>query len=242
MSKKEEIQNRMMDYLYDEMDDQEKKAFETLLSNRPELQKEMDELRMTRDLLSAHPTAVPPFQPMQPAQTAQSAQSAQSEPNSDTAPETVEQEKGRVLNLPPFVRNLAAIAASLLIVILGMAFAGVEAGSTENGFYVTIGSPPVQPTAVESDLTEERVVTMLEQMQSDQAVLLAGLMEEVQSQQNEQIHELFTILNDYYEERRQQDLRMIADGLNQLEAETQNRFNRTNTALGSLIYALSTAE
>lgn len=123
-----------------------------------------------------------------------------------------------------------------------MAFAGVEVGSTENGFYVTIGNPPVQPAAADPDLTEERVVAMMEQMQNEQTVLIAGLMEEVQSQQNEQINELFTLLTDYYEERRQQDLRMIAAGMNELEYETQNRFNRTNTALGNLIYALSTPE
>ncbi len=224
MSKKEEIQNRMMDYLYDEMNDQEKEAFEALIRKQPELQNELDELRMTRDLMNAHPTAVPPFQPIL---------------NTETESKTDQQQKGRILKLSPFVRNLMAIAASLLIVILGMALAGVEAGSTENGFYVTIGNPPEQPIVAEPDLTEENVVAMLEQMKSEQALLFAGLMEEVQSQQNEQIDELFTLLTDYYEERRQQDLRMIAAGMNELEYETQNRFNRTNTALGSLIYALN---
>tara|TARA_R100001143_G_C3360693_1_gene135342 strand:- start:12735 stop:13415 length:681 start_codon:yes stop_codon:yes gene_type:complete len=224
MSKKEDIQNQMMDYLYDEMDDQEKEAFEALMRTQPELQKELDELRLTRDLMSAHPTAVPPLR-------------LDLNPNTDS--KTGKQHGGRILNLTPFVRNLMAIAASLLIVILGMAFAGVETGSTENGYYVTIGNPPEQPPIAEPSLTEENVIAMLEQMKSDQALLFAGLMEEVQSQQNEQIDELFTLLTDYYEERRQQDLRMIAAGMNELEYETQNRFNRTNTALGSLIYALN---
>ena len=230
MSKKEEIQNRMMDYLYDEMDDQEKEAFEVLLHRQPEFQKELDELRKTRDLMSSHPTAIPPFQPDQ---------SVQTESITETASKSNIPQKGRILNLTPFARNLVAIAASLLIVILGMAIAGVETGSTESGFYVTIGNPPEPPIVSDSGLTEERVVAMLEQMQTEQAVLFAGLMEEVQSQQNEQINELFTLLTDYYDERREQDLRMIVAGINELENETQNRFNRTNTALGSLIYALN---
>lgn len=223
----------MMDYLYEEMDDQEKKAFEALIQKKPELQKELNELRMTRDLMSTHSTAVPTFQPVQ---------SVQTETNTETASQPDQSETGRILYLSPFVRNLVAIAASLMIVILGIAFAGVEAGSTKNGFYITIGNPPAEPAvpmAAESDLTEERVIAMLEQMQSEQALFLAELMEEVQTQQSEQVHELVAVLTDYYEERRQQDLRMIAAGMNELEYETQNRFDRTNTALGSLIYALS---
>ncbi len=223
----------MMDYLYDEMNDFEKKAFEEMIRKQPDLQKEFDELRMTRNLMNTHSAAVPPFQPVEPVQTDQ---------NPDTKSKPEQSQKGRILNLPPFVRNLMAVAASILIVFMGMALAGVETGSTDNGFYVMIGNPPLQPVPAEPGLTEERVIAMLEQMQAEQTVLLAGLMEEVQSQQNEQIHELFTLLTDYYEERRQQDLRMIADGMNQLEYETQNRFDRTNTALGSLIYALSTTD
>lgn len=117
MSKKEENQNQMIDYLYDEMNDQEKEAFEVMLRKHPELQKELKELRMTRDLMNAHPAAIPSFQGVH---------SVHTEPITETTSKSEQQQKGRILHLSPFVSNLVAITASILIVILGMTYAGVE--------------------------------------------------------------------------------------------------------------------
>ena len=211
-----------MDYLFNEMDPHQRKEFEKVLKSRPDLQAELDELRATSDLLSSAPSIVPEYKP---------------------AFLTISNEsdgKGnkKIKSLfSPVIKTIFAIAASVLLILLGSSLTGMEMGQSEQGFYLTFGSPPVQKTA--TGITEKQVLDIMEQMRIEQSLLLTSLLEQAQVQQNEQFNEVITLLADYYDERRQQDLIMIADGFEQLELQTHHRFNRTNAALGDIIYALS---
>lgn len=258
MSKKEEIQNQMMDYLYDEMDDQEKETFEALMREQPVLQKELNELREMSGMLSSTPSVVPEYKPafLISKETDEMAQQRQGfEEQARLSPGSEEQaqqrqgfeeqaqhrrgseKQGKVKSLlNPVMKTLLAIAASLLLILFGSSLAGVEMGQTEEGFYLTFGNPPIQ---TESGISEDQVLELIEQIQIDQTLLLTSLMEEGQRQQNDKLNEMIFVLADYYDDRRQQDLMMFADGLEQLEIQTHHRFNRTNEALGDLIYAIS---
>ncbi len=239
MSKKEEIQNQMMDYLYDEMDPVQRKEFEKILESRPELQTELNELREMSGLLSSTPSAVPEYKPafltISKEFEKQAPQRRQLRKGYVDQEGSEEQGKGKSL-FTPFMKTLMAIAASLLLVLFGSSLAGMEMGQTENGFYLTVGNPP---TETESGISEEQVLELIEQIQGEQTLLLTTLMQEAQRKQNEQFNEMVTLLADYYDDQRQQDLILIAEGLDQLETQTQYRFNRTNEALGDLIYAIS---
>ncbi len=57
---KEEIINKLMDYLYEDMSLQDKTHFELWLKENPEWQKELDEMRMTRQLFSSNPSLKAP--------------------------------------------------------------------------------------------------------------------------------------------------------------------------------------
>lgn len=56
---KELIQRRLMDYLYDELNEADRKEVEKWLSENPEAQRELAALQQTRELLSAVPEVVP---------------------------------------------------------------------------------------------------------------------------------------------------------------------------------------
>ncbi len=57
---KQWIQNRLLDYLYDELDAAEKQEVEQWLAANPEAQQELTELQQTRGILSALPEVTPP--------------------------------------------------------------------------------------------------------------------------------------------------------------------------------------
>lgn len=219
----------MMDYLYDEMDPAQRKEFEKILESRPDLQSELNELREMSGLLSSTPSAVPEYKP---------AFLTIAKETDEKAPlRRGGEEHGKVKNLfTPVMKTFLAIAASLLLILFGSSLAGMEMGQSEEGFYLTVGNPPAK---TESGISEEQVIELIEQIQVDQTLLLTTLMEQAQLQQNEQFNEMITLLADYYDDRRQQDLIMIAEGLEQLETQTYHRFNRTNEALGDIIYAIS---
>ncbi len=221
----QQARNLMMDYLFDEMDNTQKKEFETLLKNRPDLLEELQELRQTRELLQ--------FVPQE--------QSTEKllflSPESDSEKQQPFDKRPRIF-LHPVVTAVLAAAASVLIILFASSVTGLQVGQTEHGFYLTFDEPPVQ-TETDGGMTEHEVYALMEQMQHENTLLLTSLMEQVQQQQEEQLHEVIGVLTQYYDERRRRDLMLIADGLNQLESETQYRFSQTDEALGSIIYALS---
>lgn len=211
-----------MDYLFNEMDPTQRKEFEKVLKSRPDLQAELDEIKSTSELLSSSPSVVPEFKPA-----------------FLTVSNENDEKKIKMIRplFSPVIKTLFAVAASVLLILIGSSLTGMEMGQSEQGFYLTFGSPPVHQTA--TGITEEQVLGIMEQMRMEQSLLLTSLLKQAQVQQNEQFNEVITLLADYYDERRQQDLIMIADGFEQLEMQTHHRFNRTNAALGDIIYALS---
>lgn len=223
---KEEARNRLMDYLYDEMSNKEREEFEHVLENDPELRSEWMDLKGTRSLFS-HVSHEEPSELLFQA-------------GSVTAGDTHETESpGRAnkgARFYPLFRQGLAAAAILLIGVFLTAFAGIEFGKTDQGYYLTMGSHPV-PAG--QGLTEEEVLNIVTQIREENAIIMATMLDQVQMQQNEQLEEAFNILTAYYEQRRQQDLMLISEGFNQLERDTYSRFRQTDETLGNLIYALS---
>ncbi|MEX0660518.1 MAG: hypothetical protein WEA58_11600 [Balneolaceae bacterium] len=205
----QEAQNQLMDYLYNEMDDEQKVAFEKYLESNPKLQKELKEMQNTHNLLDSVPTDTPAYKfigvPQQP-------------------------KNKRVYT---FMKPALAVAASLLIGVMIFAFANMEMGQTENGFYLTFGSPPV-----EESVSEEAVVDLMNQIRNENQVLMAAMFEQNREQQNEQLELVLTELTQYYETRRDQDLLLVAEGFAQLEEETTDRFVRTNETIEDIFLAL----
>lgn len=216
-----------MDYLYDEMDDNQKREFEKKLEENPELKKEYAELESTRNLIRAVPVDTPSHKLVM------------------MAPEhnqTVENKSSNrnFLHRFPVLTSVLATAACLLIILMAAAYTELNIGQTDQGLYLAFGEVPVsQPEPVQQGLNEEEVRDMIDQIRQENSILLASMIEQVQEQQNEQLEEAINVLTNYYDQRRQQDLRLISEGLAQLEEETYYRFRQTDQTLGDLIYALS---
>lgn len=217
-----------MDYLCNEMNEGQKKEFEKKLKKNPELRKELAEMQSMQKLLDFAPMETPP-------------QKLVMMPSANTTPETgtPSSEKSFFRRYPGVVSILTA-AACLLMILLSAALADLQAGKTDQGFYLSFGEAPVsEPEPVQQGMTREEVHELMGEIRKENSVLFASMIEQMQDQQNEQLEEAISVLTDYYDQRRQQDLQLIAEGLSQLEENTYTRLNQTDETLGDLIYALS---
>lgn len=217
----QEARNQLMDYLYNEMDENEKNEFEKFLKTHPALQKELEEFQSTRKIMQGVSLDSPEEQP-------------------DFIPKriTADEQKstGRTATIFRILKYGAVAASLILVSVATLAFSSVQVGKTSDGFYLTMGA---QPEPVQPGITEEDVIALLNQIRQENTVLMATLAEQTQQQQNEQLEEALNLLTEYYDQRRQQDLLLIAKGLSQLEEDTYSRFRQTDETLGNLIYALS---
>lgn len=223
-----EIKNLFMDYLYDEMSDEQKMEFEKRLEDHPELKKELEELESTKNLIEGVPMETPSHKLVMMA------------PDRNQKEENQKTTKPVFLKRYPGLVTVLAAAACMLIVLMGAAFTDLNIGQNEQGFYLTFGELPApQPEPVEQGMSEEEVKNLINQIREEDSLLMASMIEEVREQQNKQLEEAITVLTDYYDQRRQQDLRLISEGIAQLEEDTYSRLRRTDETLGDLIYALS---
>ena len=219
----------LMDYLYDEMDEKQKAEFEKKLTEDPSLKKELDDLKSMRKLIESTPVEEPPHKLMMMV------------PESDSQAEERKRESStssikKIFSKYPSATTFLAAAASILIILTGAAFTGLTVGQTEQGFYLTFGEQPVRTQA---GISEEQVYDMMEQIQEENSILMASMIRQLRQDQQEQLDETVAMLTAYYEEQRQEDLRLISRGLVQLQENTYNRFRQTDEALGDLIYAIS---
>ncbi|WP_234568890.1 anti-sigma factor family protein [Rhodohalobacter sp. 614A] len=222
------IKNLFMDYLYDEMTDEQKAEFEKKLDKNPDLKKEFEELKSTNQLLQKVPMETPSLKLVMMA------------PEHDQKEKIKESSNKNFLKKYPGLTTVLAAAACLLIILMGAAFTGLNVGQTDQGFYMTFGEAQnLQPEIIQQGLSEQEVRDMINQIRQENSLLLASMIEKVQEQQNDQLEEAINVLTDYYDQRRQQDLRLISQGIAQLEEDTYHRLRQTDEALGDLIYALS---
>ncbi len=220
----EEARRQYMDYLYDEMDEQQKADFEQYLNEHPELKTELDELGETADLLSFMPAEQP-------------------EEDLLILPMEEQKEQARILPLGSRWKSLSGAAAAILIFFIGV-LAGNLNISTENG-QLALSLSKAEPLPeftepAEPTFTVGQVEQIINQLQSDQEERMNQLISTLQTQQQQQLQTTLTDFADYLSQQRNEDLRMISLGFESLEESTYDRFQRTDEVLGSLFQAVGT--
>lgn len=205
----------LMDYLFDEMDDRQRKEFEQKLSEDKELQKELEELQGAQKLLKELPVE-------------NSAAKLLLLNNEDD-------EKSKSHGSFNW-RWIASIAATFLVTAAMLLLLDVKLESTDTGVQISFGESTAE---VERAISEEQVVAMMNQIQRENSLLISDLIEEVRAEHQQQLENVVATLAVYYEEQRRQDLIQIAEGISQLEEDTYYRFRQTGETLEDLIYAVN---
>jgi hypothetical protein len=142
--------------------------------------------------------------------------------------------------MPPAAVTALSIAASILIILFGSSLAGLQVTSSSEGFSVGFGEIAAVPEEDERiRVTDEDLMQLAEQIRTENSLLISAMMDDLQDQQREQLQEAIQVLNTYYVQQRQEDLNIIADGMNQLQVETAYKFLQTDETIENIIYALN---
>ncbi|NBB77044.1 MAG: hypothetical protein GVY02_06660 [Bacteroidetes bacterium] len=229
MMNREEARHKLMEYLYDELPIDEKSELERIIAADPSLKEDLKEMKQMRKLMQ--------FAPKEKSQSPL----VFIEPGAQGAPQN-EQKKNKkhVAGLPRAAVTALSIAASILIILFGSALAGLQVTSSAAGFTIGFGEAATVP---EEDnrvgVTDEDLMRLAEQIRTENSLLISAMMDDLQDQQRQQLQEAIQVLNTYYVQQREEDLNIIADGMNQLQVETAYKFLQTDETIENIIYALN---
>lgn len=217
----ETARSLFMDYIYEEMDDKQRREFEKYVSQHPDLQEELSELGDTRSILSFLPVEepteklviVPP-----------------------TIVNTPEQPVAKIWQLTKFTRYAAAAAACLLMVFVGAALSKTNFSYDENGFQVAFG---VEPAPIQQGYSPEQVQLIvdhtIEKMRDENIQFVTDFVNAARTQQRDEFEQTLLDFANLFNDQRNQDLKFIADGMNQIQQNTFNRFRQTDLVLDEII-------
>ncbi len=258
---KEKARSLLVDYIYDELDEQEKKSLEKLLANDEDLRRELRELKETRGILRYAPDVNPSLKPFYLAQPETSetdsvatgpvgagsssagpvgagstaAGSTESESQYDTV-----QSRIRLLMPRTWAGTFAAgMAALLLIGFLAISIAGIQVQVTEQGWSVAFG---IQQPAEQQVVDEEMLDVLIDRIREENLLITSTLLEESERQQQELLNDTVESILLYMEQQRLNDLQLVHQGLAELEEDNVQRYLWTNEMLGDLIYAIQYQE
>lgn len=222
----QEAKSKLIDYLYDDMPENERTEFEKILSESSGLQRELHELQATRKLLQEEPGEIPHKNLLL----------LRPETEAGELPST------RKLNgLVFYMKTAIAAAAAILLTVLAFSFVNLQIHQTEQGMLISFGgqTPATVQPQPEPQISEEEIYGLISELQEENTRVFATVLEQTRQEHQQQLADVIQTLTTYYDQRRQQDLLLISEGLAQLEEETYYRFLQTEEALEDLIFALS---
>lgn len=222
---KETARSLFMDYLYDELEADQRKELETFLSNNPELKQELEELSNVRSMLSHLPVQDP------------EEQLVMVEPDKSGFQEWWNELIGGLLPRNGFARAGFAMASLLLVFVVLGAFTKMNITINNRGFNLAFGE---KQEIIQQGFTPQQVQHLLQQVREDNAIMISDAIQAAQQQQENRIEKTLVNFADYIEQQRQTDLQMISSGFYDMEETYYDRFRQTDQVLGDLIQTVST--
>lgn len=208
-----------MDYLYDEISEEEKSKLETYLENNPELREELDELKETRSLLQKMPEADPAQQLLVV------------EPRERTFAQWWQEAKS-LLPRSFIGKTALAAAASLILFLFVGSVAQLHVDTSGDGVAVSMGySPPIN-----EGISGQQAEALVNQIRQENAAMLSEYAEAINRQNREQLQKVVN----YFQEQRVNDLRLVDQTLDELQQNTNYRLQKTNQYLGEVLQTVST--
>jgi hypothetical protein len=214
-----------MDYLYDKLEQDQRKELEAYLSHNPGLKKELDELGDVRSMLQHLPVQNP------------AEQLVMVEPERSGFQDWWNEMIESWLPASGFVRAGVAVASIFILFVVMGAFTNMNISINDNGFELAFGE---QQEIVQQGFTAEQVEYLLQQMREENALMVSEAVQAVQQTQDEKLEQTLINFANYVEEQRRSDLRVISSGLTSMEETYYDRFRQTDQVLGELIQTVST--
>ncbi|MDR9419269.1 anti-sigma factor family protein [Gracilimonas sp.] len=222
---KETARSLFMDYLYDELEQDQRKELEQFLAEHPDLQNELEELGEVRSMLEHLPVQDP------------AEQLVMMEPEQSGFQDWWNELIGSLIPKNGFARAGFAVASLLILFVVMGAFTKLNISVDDNGFELAFGD---KQEVLQQGVTAQQVDYLLQQMKEENALMVADAVQQVQQAQDEKLEQSLINFADYIEEQRINDLQMISSGINNMEEVYYDRFRQTDQVLGDLIQTVST--
>jgi hypothetical protein len=207
-----------IDYLYDEISEEEKMKLENYLAENPELQQEVDKLGQTRSLLQQMPE-VNPNQKL-----------LVMEPRERTFGQWWQEAKSLLPRTGIGKTALAAAAGLILFFFVG-SVAQLHVDTSGEGVAVSMGYSPT----VNEGLSEQQAEALVSQIREENAAMLSEYAEAINQQNKEQLQKVVN----YFQEQRINDLQLVDQTLDELQQNTNYRLRQTNQYLGEVLQTVS---
>jgi hypothetical protein len=213
-----------MDYLYDELDSEQKKELELYLKHHPDMQDEFNELLETRNMLKNIPLEESTYQYVV------------IQPDKSQIGVWFDGLKQVFMPRSLYSGSVLAFISILLITLLFASVSRLQVMSNEAGWSVHFGS---QPEIIQQGIDKETLNQILSAIRQENLMMVTSLVEESQLQNEIQLREAVTAILDYMDEQRSSDLQLVGRGLAEIEQENYYRYIRTNETLSELLQNIS---
>jgi hypothetical protein len=209
-----------MDYLYDEISEEDKIKLETYLQENSELKHELDELSQTRSLLQKMPDEAPAQKLLV------------MEPRNRSFSQWWNDAKNL---LPRSTLGKAgfAVAASLILLLIVGSAAGIHIETAGAGMAVSLGYNPT--VTVQEGIPASQVEVIVEQIKEENAVMMTELVKMMNRRNEQQLQQVVQ----YFEQQRIEDLKAVDQTLDRLQQKTSYRLSQTNQYLAEVLQTVS---
>ncbi len=222
---KDEARELFIDYMYGGLDIDTQQKLEAFVGEHPDLKEELDGLMETRQVLQQMPVENPKEQIviMEPSSAYSSFRNWMENVLSYLTPRS------------GFGRFGVAMASFVFLFIITGSLTDMNLQMDDGKFSISFGEQTTAPVGY----SVAQVEMLINQVQAENAALVAGIVEAAQEQQESQFELTLASFAEYLDEQRTSDLQLIDYSLTNLEETTYNRFVQTDQVLGEIIETVS---
>jgi hypothetical protein len=219
----EQIQSLVMDFLYDEISEEDREIFIAHLSQCESCQKELESLKNTSHFLQQWEDIDPDFNVVMVTKKVS----------------WLSLIKERWVQLLPkpkqIVYGLAYVAVGIFLIL---AIANTEISYRQGEFKMSMGlfSRPSSQEKADNLLNQEFV----EQLHQENYYLMNSLIDQSEARQRKEMAATILRLRQDFERQRVEDLNLVGFGLDNVERNTYRQIKRTDNSLNELIQLIST--
>ena len=222
---KDKARELFIDYMYGGLDIDTQQQLEAFVQQHPDLKDELDGMMETRQVLQQMPVESPTeqFVMMDPAVAKSSFRIYLENLWATLTPNT------------GFGRFGVAMASFVFLFIITGSVTNMNFSMQDGEISLRFGEQP--PAQV--GYSAAQVEMIINQVQAENAELVAGIVQAAQEQQKSQFEQTLAGFASYLDEQRNSDLELIDYSLSNLEETTYNRFVQTDQVLGEIIQTVS---
>lgn len=224
---KETARSLFMDYLYDELEQDQRNELEQFLSQNPEVKKELDELSDVRSMIAHLPVQDP------------AEQLVMVDPAKSGFQEWWNDLLGTILPKKGVAKAGFALASLIVVFVIIGAVTKINITLNDSGFNLAFGE---KKEIIQQGFTPQQVNYLLQQVKQENARMITETVQAAQEHQESRIEKTLINFADYIEQQRQSDIQMINSGLLTMEETYYDRFKQTDQVLGEIIQTVSTKE